>query len=342
MKEVMITMVLFLAGIFSQAQTFEEQTKQIAYRIDSITTTERANLKSAVENVDKQLENGEITAEQAKTERERLADFYAERIENQVSAEKTRLDALVTKRVENQVYQVKSDSIKDDDHIVINIKRPKYKKGEKRTTKQFVFAFGLNTLNGEDGTFPDEIKVWKSKFWEFGHTWNTRLSNESNIAHVKYGLSLVYNNLHPEDNQVFTKDGDQTILTPTDIDFKRNRFRNFYLNVPLHLELDFSPTKVNDEGKKIFRSHKDFRVGLGGYAGVLINSKNFFKYKEDGKKVKYTEKDDFNVHNFTYGLSGYIGYKQFSLYSKYDLQPLFENNPTDERNFSIGVRWDFN
>lgn len=342
MKEVLITLTIFLVGILGYGQEFEQQTRQIANNIDSITLAERVALKDAVKQVEERLEKGEITAQEAKLERERLANYHAERIENQVNIEKEKLNLLISSRVENQVYNTTKDTLRQNSVVDVKIFKKKYKKGEKRTTTQFVFAFGLNTLQGDNGAFPDELKVWKSKFWEWGYTWNTRLSKESNLSHVKYGVSLVYNNLHPEGNQIFTAEGKQTILGPTDIDFERNRFRNFYLNIPLHFELDFSPTKVNEEGNKVFRSHKGFRIGLGGYGGVLINSRNFFKYEKDGKKVKFSVKDDYNVNNFNYGLSGYIGYKQFSLYSKYDLKPLFENNPTDDKNFSIGVRWDFN
>ena len=345
MKKLILLPMLLLFCLTVNAQSFEQQAKQVAENIDSITTAGRNQLKLEIEQIDKKMENGEITAAEARAERTRLADYYAEQIEENVYTEKEKLNNLLDERVDNQIAHKNIDSI-DNKNFNTNKFSIQFgddkDKTEKRTTSQFVFAFGLNTLSGDDGTFPDNLKVWQSKFWEYGYTWNTRLAKDNNLTHIKYGLSLVYNNLKPEDNQIFAENGEQTVLIPTEIDFDRNRFRNFYLNIPLHFELDFSPTEINEDGNKIFRSHKGFRVGLGGYAGILINSKNFFKYEEDGKKIKYSQKDDFNVNNFTYGLSGYIGYEQFSLYTKYDLQPLFENNPTDDRNFSIGLRWDFN
>ena len=36
------------------------------------------------------------------------------------------------------------------------------------------------------------------------------------------------------------------------------------------------------------------------------------------------------------------GYKATSLYLKYDLNPLFENNTIDQNNISLGIRFDFN
>lgn len=338
MKQLSI-LVLFLIGIYLQAQSFEQQTKEIADRIDAITLTEKNELKLKIKNVDKQLEEGEITFEEAKVEKTRLANYYAERIEKGVNAEKEKLDTLIAARVDGKVYSekecVKKSGITIENINIIN------KNGERRTTNQLVFAFGLNTLQGDKNGLSDDLKLWQSKFWELGYTWNTRLSKESNLFHIKYGVSLLFNNYSPKNNKVFTVDGDKTFLADSDINFKRNRFRNLHLNVPIHFEFDLSPMKFNKNGEKLFRSHNGLRIGIGGYAGLLINSRNSFKYKKDGSKIKYKEKKDFNVNDFNYGLSAYIGYGQISLYTKYDLQPVFKNNPVDENNLSIGLRWDF-
>jgi len=41
-------------------------------------------------------------------------------------------------------------------------------------------------------------------------------------------------------------------------------------------------------------------------------------------------------------LSTYIGYRETSLYLKYDLNPLFQNNAIKQNNISLGVRFDLN
>ena len=60
--------------------------------------------------------------------------------------------------------------------------------------------------------------------------------------------------------------------------------------------------------------------------------------------IKLTERirGDFNTSNFIYGLSTYIGYKETSLYLKYDLNPLFTDNAVKQNNVSLGLRFDFN
>ena len=111
--------------------------------------------------------------------------------------------------------------------------------------------------------------------------------------------------------------------------------------LPLHLEFDFTKSQVSN-GKTYFRTHKSFRFGIGGYAGINVKSKQILKFDQDDLDYKTTIKGDYNVNNFIYGLSSYIGYRAFSLYAKYDLNPLFQNNLVKENNISLGIRVDLN
>jgi hypothetical protein len=188
-----------------------------------------------------------------------------------------------------------------------------------------------------------EFGYARSTFYEWGVTWNTRLSKNSNLLHLKYGAGFMYNMLHATDNRVFADVNNQTILVDAGVNTKANRtyFKNVYFVVPLHLEFDFSKTNTVDD-KKVFKSHTGARFGIGGFVGVNSNSKQFIEYKIDGYKFSEKQKGDFNVNDFTYGLSAYIGYKQTSLYLKYDLNPMFKNNPVDQNNISLGIRFDWN
>jgi len=135
--------------------------------------------------------------------------------------------------------------------------------------------------------------------------------------------------------------GDQTDLTDSPIHLEDSRFRNVFLSVPVHLEFDFTKAKDKD-GKKIFRTHESVRFGIGGYAGVRVKSKQILQYEEGGRDVTQKTKGNFNVNDFIYGVSTYIGYKETSLYLKYDLNPMFKDNAIKQNNISLGVRFDFN
>jgi len=180
-----------------------------------------------------------------------------------------------------------------------------------------------------------------SHFYEWGFTYNSRLMKNDNLLHAKYGLSLMYNNIRPTNNRTFVVNGDQTNLEVNSIHLTESRFRNVYLAVPVHLEFDFT-RPIEKNGKTYFKTHKSFRFGVGGYAGINVKSKQILKFEEDDLKYKTRIKGDYNVNNFIYGLSSYIGYRDVSLYFKYDLNPLFQDNLVKENNISLGLRLDLN
>lgn len=342
MKNFTIYLILFFFLVVNKVigqETFESETKRIANKIEKITKEEKENLKQEVEAVNVQLSEGKITAEQADKRKKELAEARAVIIEEKVTLAQNELNELVQKKVDGK--------IKEDSAKVYMIRWKSYKhdkdsiRGEKRTTSQFVFAMGLNNAMIDGKLQDSDYRFMGSHFYEWGFTYNSRLIKNHNLLHAKYGLSLMYNNLRPTDNRSFAVDGDQTNLEVNPVHLNESRFRNVYLVVPLHLEFDFTKPEENN-GSKYFKTHKSFRFGIGGYAGVNVKSKQILKFEEDDLKYKTTIKGDYNVNNFVYGLSSYIGYRELSLYLKYDLNPIFQNNLVKENNVSLGLRVDLN
>nr|WP_294785221.1 hypothetical protein [uncultured Flavobacterium sp.] len=342
MKNFTIYLILFFFLVVNKVigqETFESETKRIADKIEKITKEEKENLKQEVEAVNVQLSEGKITPEQADKRKKELAEARAVIIEEKVTLAQNELNELVQKKVDGK--------IKEDSAKVYMIRWKSYKhdkdsiRGEKRTTSQFVFAMGLNNAMIDGKLQDSDYRFMGSHFYEWGFTYNSRLIKNHNLLHAKYGLSLMYNNLRPTDNRSFVVDGDQTNLEVNPVHLNESRFRNVYLVVPMHLEFDFTKPEENN-GSKYFKTHKSFRFGIGGYAGVNVKSKQILKFEEDDLKYKTTIKGDYNVNNFVYGLSSYIGYRELSLYLKYDLNPIFQNNLVKENNVSLGLRVDLN
>lgn len=329
---------LFLTSVFAQ-DTFEDKAKAIADKIETITKEEKEALKLEIESVNQQLENGSITNAQADDKKLQLAESRAKSIEYRVAGAKKELEDLVQEKVDGNIASKEKD--KHTFGITFNHKKNDEGDGEKRTTSQFVFAFGFNNLVTDGALAHSDYRYWGSHFYEWGLTWNTRLAKNNNLLHLKYGASLMYNNLRVTDNRMFVDTGKQTELVTADTHLEDSRFRNVYIAVPVHLEFDFSKTEMKDD-KRIFRSHNGFRFGLGGYVGGNIKSKQILEYERDGHDVKDREKGDYNVNDFIYGVSAYVGYKEISLYAKYDLNPLFKDNAVDQNNISYGIRLDLN
>lgn len=333
---------LFINRAVAQ-ETFEDKAKIIADKIESITKDEKASLKLEVEAVNKQLENGSITDDQADEEKLKLAEARAKSIETRVGEAEKELRDLVQQKVDGKITE------KDTTRkfmITWNPKesrKKKYDNGESRTTSQLVLAFGVNNLVTDGAVAHSDFGYLRSHFFEWGITHNTRILKESNLLHFKYGVSFMYNMLTATENRAFVDTGDQTILEtyPRGLRQKDTYFKNVFVTVPMHIEFDFSKSEVKDD-KKIFRTHNGFRVGLGGFVGYNINSKQFLSYKVDGYRINDRQKGNWNIEDWNYGLSAYVGYKETSLYVKYDLSPMFKNNAIDQNNISLGVRFDLN
>jgi hypothetical protein len=340
-----ILIFLFVSKVLGQ-ETFESRAKQIANKIEKITKEEKATLKEEVEAVNVQLSEGKITQEQADKRKKELAEARAIIIEEKVTLAQNELNDLVQQKVDGKIKE--QDSTRKNRIVIYwdeknwNNKKSKDSiHGEIRTTSQFVFAMGLNNMM-VDGKYQDSnYSFIGSHFYEWGFTYNSRLMKNDNLLHAKYGLSLMYNNIRPTDNRSFVVNGEQTNLEVNTINLDESRFRNVYIVLPVHLEFDFTKPKVSN-GKTYFRTHESFRFGIGGYAGINVKSKQILKYNQDDLDYKTTIKGDYNVNNFIYGLSSYVGYKALSLYVKYDLNPLFQDNLVEEKNISLGLRFDLN
>lgn len=333
-----VTVVLsILVNKLNAQETFESKIKVIEQRIEQITKEEKAALKIEIEAINTQLEKGSISKENAESEKKKMAEARAVLIENKIAVVQTELKDIIQQKVDGKVN--KQDEIVSG--LSVNWKPKKHKSinYEKRTTSQFVFAAGINNVATEGKIDNSDFRYFGSHFYEVGATYNTRLFKESNLLHFKYGVSVMYNNLRPTYNRVFVKNGDETALVTSPLTLSDSRFKNVYLVAPFHLEFDFSRKVVSSE-KSYFRTHQSYRFGLGGYAGARIKSKQFQEYSFDNQENTLKQKGDFNTNDFIYGLSTYVGYKQTSLYFKYDLNPLFEKNTIKQNTISLGVRFD--
>ena len=327
---------LFASKIIAQ-QTFEGRAKNIAKNIELVTKQEKQLLKLKVEKVNVQLEKGQITKDVSDKQKMDLATETAISIEKRIGEEQAKLNALVQDKVNGVV--------KNDAFVLIKFKikndTTNQYQGERRTTSQFVFAAGINNVITNGSANNSDFKYWGSHFYEWGFTRNYRLTKDRNLLHLKYGFSVMYNNLRPTNNRIFVVANDQTNLATSTADLSDSRFKNVYLVAPLHFEFDFSKNKSHNE-KPYFDSHQGVRIGIGGYVGTNLKSKQYIETEIDNYKTESVTKGDFNTSNFIYGTSAYIGYKETSLYVKYDLNRLFTNNIVKQNNISLGVRFDLN
>ncbi|MEO8773101.1 MAG: hypothetical protein ABI263_09325 [Gelidibacter sp.] len=347
-----IVVLACLCLIMGKAQAQDTiQTVNNQFRIErlqnqkeNVSEEEKALLKIEVERINIQLENGEITKEQAEDLKLEKAKRRALNIENRISIIDNEI-ALLERNDDSYKlgHDNKSEFSIDFGSVTgVSIKtKNKLPKYDVRTKKSWLFGIGFNNTLIDGQSLDDSpYKIGGSGFVELGWIWSTRLLQNSNFVRVNYGLSLQWNKLSIKDNLYFVDHGDQTTLEEFPLHLKKSKFRTTSLVVPLHFE--FGPSKFTRYEDRIrYNTRNQFKIGIGGFAGLNLSTQQKLKYKMDGDKQKDKLKNDYNTPNVVYGLSGYIGVGDFSVYAKYNLNELFKDQLIGQHNVSLGFRWDF-
>lgn len=337
------------AIVLGQAQENNIESLQASKEI--IINQEKDLLKREVEAINLQLQNGQVTSEEAEQLKRAAAEKHALNIENRLSIIDNKIALIERNQNSSEApYKTKVEFFSNgtneegDSYFGVRISQrdsTKKRKYDRRTSSHFMFSFGLNNAIGDGQSLNDsDFKVGGSRYAEIGLAWKTRVFKNSNWLRIMYGVSFQFNGLKPTDNRFFVDTGEQTELQTFDLNLDKSKFRMDNLVVPVHFE--FGPSK-KIEGKNYFRysTHNQFRIGIGGYAGVNLGARQKLKFNDNGEEVKQKLKGNYNTNNFVYGLSAYVGFSDLSVYAKYDLNPIFRNNPVDIHNVSLGLRWDW-
>ena len=361
MKRTALTILLFYACIVQiQAQTFEEEVKKISKKIDQITRQQKDSLKIKVRDINLQLEEGQISKTKGDQLKKEAAIYHAQRIESMVVLQEKKLQKLIQDKVDGKIldedhyYEKSTFSIgsrtvelrlnKEDDYERQQRKRRDSMRSlPQRTTNQFVFAMGFNNVLIDSqlsslNTSPYQNE--RSRFYEVGFTRKYRLQKDPSKAYLKYGLSLLWNNLRPEGNLYHVVDGNQTSLENFQLNLSESRLRHVQMTFPVHLEFDFSKDSAHDDDAiQLDNSNRSFRIGFGGFIGFKMGTRQYLEYRDAyGTRIEELQKGGFNQYRYPYGISSYLAYRSLGLYVKYDLNPLFRD--TSIRNISMGVRLD--
>jgi hypothetical protein len=333
-----------LMNLWATAQeTPKEKMERLTSEIKTLVKQEKDSLKLQLEAVDLKVESGAIDKIEAAELKKSISIQSAEKMTVIVTERSNQISELTQEIVREALEGNENDTLpetKNERKIAISISKDIKEDQWQRTQNRMVFAFGLNNVlqDHQLKSLDDSpYAVWNSNFVELGWGYKTSFSNTSSLANVFYGVSFQWNELKLYDNLYHVDIDDQTLVVTHPEDLKKSKLRTSSIIVPLGLEFDFSGTKdVN--GEKIPQRNKSVRIGIGGYGGLRINTKQIIKYDapRDQKKEKIVS--NYNMNNLIYGLTGYLGYKDASLYVKYDLNPLFKD--TETSNISLGVRFD--
>ena len=110
--------------------------------------------------------------------------------------------------------------------------------------------------------------------------------------------------------------------------YKKNKFRNTYIQVPLLLEFNTSNNP-----------HKSFHLAFGVIGEYLISSRTKQVLEQNSFEFTKTRKDSYNLSPFSAKAHVNIGYRGFTAFGEYSLTPMFQKGKGPELYpFTIGVR----
>jgi hypothetical protein len=89
-----------------------------------------------------------------------------------------------------------------------------------------------------------------------------------------------------------------------------------YIEMPLEIRFDTKPEDIA----------RSFNFALGGRIGVLFDSDQKVKYREDDQWKKSKNKEDWGLNLLRYGVYTRIGIGGFNFFGFYNLSPLFQKN----------------
>jgi hypothetical protein len=345
-----MSLIILSQGLMAQEITsLSSKIEALKREKEQVILEEKEALKKDVLAINSRYNNGEITEAEAENLKEEAAEIRAKNIENKIAIIDNQIALLERKgihiktddtEVSISTFPWLSVHVMDDTGSLVDISFGSQHKYDLRTRSNLLIAFGLNNAIIEDQSLDDSpYKIGKSRFFEMGWVWTTRVMQNSNAVRFRYGFSFQFNGLSPIDNQYFVKDGDLTTIEEFDGKVRKAKLRMDNLVFPIHFE--FGPSTKIDRGNYFrYSTRKKFKFGIGSYFGFNMNTRQKFKYTVEGSKHKDKLKNSYNTNNFIYGLSSYIGVDDFSFYVKYDLNEIFNEPNINQNNISFGMRFD--
>ncbi|RRJ91908.1 hypothetical protein EG240_04945 [Paenimyroides tangerinum] len=312
-----------------KSEIFQSQINKISNQLDKSIKENKEALKKDLLLIEQQLKNNEISQEKAEVLKNEKAIFYANKIDEATLKSEKEINEAIQVKINNELDMKASlnDYIKSlvekRSHIILSLG----------------FGTSLNLVDGALNTDMYKTKPFSSI--HFGVGGKTRLIKDNPHYYLRYEWTTIYNFVKPANQKVLDVVDNQTTLVDYEKPLKKSRIDFGQSRISAYFEYDFSKKKEDEYGNVILRSRQSYFMGIGGFAGYG-NKKvtQIMKYKTSGKEHKNREIGAYGVNQFVYGVGAYFGYKKYSLFATYNLNPTFKNSEFKQNFLNIGINLD--
>jgi len=212
----------------------------------------------------------------------------------------------------------------------------------RRTRNSFNMDIGINNYmsNGQSPSQSNSLYTvhpWGSWYVGFNSIYRTRMANK---FFLEWGGGVSWYNFKFQNSQVvMTKDDNGVYfeLDQRNYNFTKSKLTAAFVNVSVVPVFDFGS---NRRKPSFFDGHgsSGFRIGLGPYAGYLLDSYTKQVHTEDGDKKKEVHHDNYYLTNLRYGVRLQLGFDEVDFFFNYDINNLFADNKGPQLNaFSFGI-----
>lgn len=346
MQNLVIRLALLIT-LFLMCISTNAQDKGNTIEIDSlrrirmnVETQEKELLKISLEELQQKLKAKKISTVEFEQEKKSLAELHAKNIQSRTSIIDEMIDYLKRNENVNLSSQFKLPYELNEESRLNTIK--------KDTTRNIYFIkeyiqpyIGVGFSNAvRNNSFSDmPYKLSGSRYFELGIDYRHAFKKKGSL-HLRYGIGLQIDGYKLPDNQYYVIDDKQVSIEQHPYKLKKSKFRRTDLIVPLHIEFQKLKGTKRKNGGVHYRYRDSWNFGVGGYAGVNLESMQILKYKDGSKNYRTKQSFSSGVNHTIYGLSAYVGKNTFKVYARYALSEMFKNNvPNAENTLAIGVRY---
>lgn len=316
----------------------------LAEKIRAIEKSEKIKLKKKVALIRDRVESGVISEEEGVRQKKAAAKLHAKNIADRIAVAKSQ--HAFQKRNKKSMELAEKEEVVEEAYVYrlgknIDIySRNKEKRYDIRTQSDLDIAFGLNNAIIDGVSLNDTpYEIGGSRFFEIGWKWKTRLFKKSNAVRLVYGFQFQFNGLRIKDNKYLIDNNGKTELAAHPERLKKAKFRRDHLVFPVYFE--FGPSKrIETKSRLRYSTWRKFKIGIGGFAGVNLGTRQKLKYDGDKGVVKEKYKNDYNSNNFVYGLAAYVSlWDNIGLYGRYNINTIFDDSHIKQNNVALGLRF---
>lgn len=346
---IMLFSIFIVPILWAQEDPFTRKTQELSQEIEQVVQEEKDRLKDDLKLLKEQYNKGEINERAYEEKSSQLAEEAAQRIDERTAIIHEELNELIEDKVNGEIADYNAmDTVKEHEEVRSitisgNVEIDLRRKPKNQYQSLSIGLGGGNLMNGFDfGSLDSRFDTPRGGEFTIGYHHYRRLGTLDKSLFLRYGVDFVWNKLAVSDNKYFVKnENGNPILETYPLNTKKVKLKSTFIQIPISLEWHLGKLHTYDE-KEYRKPNHGFRIGIGGYAGFRLRSKQKIIYfNENDRRRRDNNVDNYKVNDIQLGAQFIAGWGLFTFYLKKDFTDYFKTWDSDTNQFTtFGLRVD--